>query len=317
MMGRTHRAAWTHIPSAELAALCDADGEQLDRELRETPGAHGVCDFGELLADAGVDAVDLCVPTHLHAEMTVRALEAGKHVFCEKPMALTAADAGRMLHAADRADRLLMVGHVLRFWPEYVALKEMIDAVRYGRVCSAALRRVSGRPDWDAAGWYAEPSRSGSAALDLHVHDADVVRWWFGGPGEVVSTGSEDERGGVEYVSTHYRFDGGPAVAAEGGWLRGAVPFVMAARVVFEQATAVYDSSVSPTLRVFPAGGDPFTPGLPAADAYREELAYFTQCVESGRAPQRAVPADAQAAVALVEAELQSLRSRRAVAVGR
>ncbi|MFW6065817.1 MAG: Gfo/Idh/MocA family protein, partial [Planctomycetota bacterium] len=172
MMGRTHLTAYRDIPQADVVALCDSDPDRREGERSAAPGARATGNYRELLEDSGIDAVDLCVPTHLHATLTVEALEAGKHVFCEKPMALRTDQARAMLAAAETAGRTLMVGHVLRFWPEYVAIKQIIDDGRFGRVRSAALRRISGPPGWDA-GWYADASLSGSAAMDLHIHDVD------------------------------------------------------------------------------------------------------------------------------------------------
>ncbi|MGC9454344.1 MAG: Gfo/Idh/MocA family protein [Phycisphaerae bacterium] len=313
MMGRTHLAAYADIPEAEVVALCDSDADRLAGGHEAAVDARKTGDYRELIDDSGIDAVDLCVPTCLHATMTIDALQAGKHVFCEKPMAPAADKAAAMLAAARDSGRLLMVGHVLRFWPEYVAIKEMIDDGRFGRARAATLRRVSGEPGWDA-GWYADPSMSGSAAMDLHIHDVDAVRWWFGRATEVASTGVPDAAG-ASYISTQYRFESGPAVVAEGGWLSGQVPFAMSATVDFERATVVYDASATPTLRIYPESGEPMTPPVEPADAYRRELAHFVDCVSTGSSTRRASPEDALAAVATVEAELKSLRTGGAVKV--
>ncbi len=307
MMGRTHLGCYADIPAAEVVALCDLEPDRLRGDQYPAPDADRTDDYAALLERSDLDAVDLCVPTHLHAEMATAALKAGKHVFCEKPIALRAEDAEGVLSAARDAGRVLMVGHVLRFWPEYLAIEQMISSGRFGRVRSAFLRRVSGPPDWDR-GWYADASCSGSAALDLHIHDADVVRWWFGRVDEVCSTGRDDGRGGVRHIVSRYRIEGGPMVVAEGGWLSGRLPFAMSATVDFDEATAVYDSSASPTLRVYPAA-EALAPEVARTDAYWDELAHFVDCVAAGRPPRAGRPEDAVSAVALVAAELESVRT--------
>ena len=118
--------------------------------------------------------VDVCLPTDLHAEVTVAALEAGKHVLCEKPMALTVAECDRMVAAAKASGRFLMIAHCIRFWPEYIALKEIVDSGQYGKVTSALFRRISGLPKWSE--WFPNPQRSGGAILDLHIHDVGLYQ---------------------------------------------------------------------------------------------------------------------------------------------
>jgi len=331
MMGTTHFRAYRQIPGAEVVAVGDPDPRKL---AGDWAGAAGNIDTGaaqatdlsglrryarlaRLLRDPDVDVVDLCVPTHQHAPMAVRALAAGKHVFCEKPMALSSRQARRMIEVAAKAGRRLGVGHVLRFWPEYLLLKDLIDSGRYGRVRSAVLTRLSARPAWSWDHWLEDGRRSGSAALDLHIHDADTVQWFFGRPAKVSAAGSADPGGGLGHIVTTYHYQDGPLVVAEGGWdFPPSFPFRMAARIVFDEATADFSTLASPTLTVHDGRtGKAEHPPVLAADGYTEELRDFVECVASGRAPTRVTPEDAAAAVALVEAEVRAARTGRAVAV--
>jgi predicted dehydrogenase len=323
-MGGIHLGAYRAIDSAEVVAVCDVRRERLRDRPDETPGnlpagaadLAGVrkhADFRRLLEDGDVQMVDLCVPTYLHAPMARAAIEAGMHVFCEKPIALTARDGRRMARLADRRGKLLMVGHCLRFWPEYVHMKELIASGRYGRVRSAALRRLGGMPAWSWDGWMADAARSGSAALDLHVHDVDTVLWYFGRPAEVVSTGTTQADGGVSCIHTQYRYGEGPAVVAEAGWVPGEYPFRMGATIAFESATLEYSSTARPTLSIYTARGETLQPEIAAADAYVEELRYFVECIASGEKPVRSPVEQAVSAVRIVEAEIASVRSGAAV----
>ena len=310
-IGRAHLVGYGRIEAVSLVAAHDVAGQA----RVGLPAGTKWCDsLDELLADPAVEMVDLCVPTFLHVRLARQVLGAGKHVFCEKPLALTAAEADELRSQADRAGRMLMVGHCLRFWPEYLMLAEMIDSGRFGPVRSAAFGRFSGLPSW--SDWFGEVGRSGGAALDLHIHDADLVLWYFGRPARVRSRGRRDPGGGVGYIVTDYHFPGGPVVHAEGGWLPGSVPFRMTARIVFQSATVEYSSASQPTLAVYPAGGPAEHPAVPSADAYTEELAYFVGCIESGRPPARATAGQAVDAVALVEAEVRSVETGQAVEFG-
>ncbi|GAH55198.1 unnamed protein product, partial [marine sediment metagenome] len=227
-MGGSHLAALREIPDAEVVAVCDNDpsrltdgeavGGNIDAGAGETARVSDLQtyeDFFRMLRRAEIDVVDICTPTYLHATMAVRALKRGKHVFCEKPLALKAADARKAVRAANDAGRFLMVGHVLRFWPEYLMLKEIIDSGRYGRLRGAKFWRSSGIPGWGTRGWFQQSSLSGSAAIDLHVHDTDTVLWFFGTPLRVRSRGTVTPDGGVDYIWTHYEYDSEAVIVSE------------------------------------------------------------------------------------------------------
>ncbi|MFO8012637.1 MAG: Gfo/Idh/MocA family oxidoreductase [Phycisphaerae bacterium] len=330
MMGTTHFRGYQEIPEARVVAVCDVSGKKLSGDWSEAAGnidtgsaarqdlsaLRPYEDVDALLADDEVDLVDLCVPTFQHADFTVRALEAGKHVMCEKPMGRTSDECERMIAAAEQAGRVLAVGHVLRFWPEYILIKDMIDDGRYGKVTSATFTRLSPRPGWTWEDWILDESRSGGAPLDLHIHDADTVQWFFGRPERVRAVGTEEAKGMGHIVAT-YHWPDGPAVVAEGGWdYPAAFPFRMEASLVFEKAAVAFSTMTSPTLAVYEEGAEePVHPDVPAADGYTEELRYVVGCVDRGEAPARLPVEEAASAVALVEAEVQAARSGEAVTV--
>jgi predicted dehydrogenase len=215
-----------------------------------------------------------------------------------------------MVAAAEKAGKLLMTGHCLRFWPEYVAIKEMIDSAKYGKPLAATLRRLSPTPGWSWQGWILQNDRSGQAALDLHVHDVDTIQWLFGSPSSVVSTGVAEPSGGFGHIVTQYRYENGPMVVAEGGWdFPPGFPFSMSATVMFAEATVQFDTALSPALAVYPAGGGKETPAIPAANAYAEELKYFVDCAASVSKTGRVPPAESARAVAIVAAEIASAKA--------
>ncbi len=325
MMGGTHFAAYRdEVDAAEVVAVCDAHAERLAPgsdavggnidtgagNQMDFSGIRTFTDIDRMLDEPDIDMVDICLPTYLHAPMTIKALSAGKHVFCEKPMALTNDEAGKMIAAADKAGKMLMIGHCLRFWPEYVMIKEMIDSGQYGKVLSAVLRRVSPNPTWSSDGWMLQAGRSGLAAIDLHIHDVDTLQWLFGPPSAVSATGVRHEDGGIGHIVAQYEYDGGPMVVAEGGWdFPPEFPFSMSAVVMFEKASVEFDSRQSPAMTVYPAGGGKQTPQVPTANAYAEELKYFIGCIAGGTKPDRVPPVESANAVAIVEAEIKSAKS--------
>src|SRR5207245_5023222 len=137
--------------------------------------------------EPNVDLVDLCVPNDEHARLAIRALEAGKHVLVEKPIALTTVDADAMLAAAGANGRLLMVAHVLTFFPEFAFAAEAIRSGRYGALQAAHLTRVISKPDWSSG--IADADRSGGPAIDLHIHDTHYIGLVCGVPRAVQSRG--------------------------------------------------------------------------------------------------------------------------------
>ena len=213
-------------------------GQAADSVTSELTSVRTYSEPGELLSDDTVDLVSICTYTDTHAELAIRALEAGKHVLVEKPVALRSVDVVHVAQAAARANTLCMPAMCMRFWPGWTWLKEQIDTRAYGTVRSAVFGRLAAAPTW-AAPFYGDRSRSGGALIDLHIHDADFIRFCFGDPEAVMSTGSSD------HVTTLYRYANGPAhVVAEGGWIPGAdFQFRMGYRVVFDTATAEFDST--------------------------------------------------------------------------
>ncbi|MES1227682.1 MAG: Gfo/Idh/MocA family oxidoreductase, partial [Armatimonadota bacterium] len=130
-MGRMHSAVYSVLPSADLVLACD-----LDLEAATKLSGKSTNDFHDLLTFPGIDVVDICLPTCLHADHAVKALEAGKHVVCEKPMALNTVDADRMVAAAKASGKTLMISHCIRSWPEYVVLTNLVKNGRLGKLLS-------------------------------------------------------------------------------------------------------------------------------------------------------------------------------------
>src|SRR5262249_53171878 len=162
-------------------------------------------------ADPDIDLVDVCNPTHLHPETAISALKAGKHVLVEKAIALVPADADAMVKAAAAAKRLLMVAHVLPFFPEFAYAAQAVRGGRFGRLRGAYFKRVISRPDWSAD--IGDASKTGGPAVDLHIHDTHFIGLVCGVPARVFATGVE-ENGTVVYLTTQYLYGkGGPCVA--------------------------------------------------------------------------------------------------------
>ncbi len=268
----------------------------------------------ELLADPNVDVADITLPTYLHRDVVVKALEAGKHVICEKPMALTAAEADAMAAAAARAGRILLVGQCIRFWPAYVKAREMVQSGDYGRVISARFQRYSTMPVWNWNGWLLDAKRSGLAAMDLHIHDSDFIAHLFGLPAAVTSWGGTVNPGGFDHIVTRYHYNDGFLVTAEGAWeYSGGYPFSMTFAIHMEKVSLAL--AADGVLTMYPVGGLPQPLPVDGETGYVHELRHFVDCLKEGRHSDIISPEDAAASVRLVEAEIKSAREGRLVMI--
>ena len=233
-MGTMHANCYKNIPGVELAAVADIRNEKAV-ELAEGTSAAIYADGKDLIAQADVDVIDICLPTYLHAEYALLAMDKVKYLFVEKPVTLTVAESEALMEKSAKTGCNVQVGQVIRFWDEYVALRQIIAENRYGKVVNANFRRLSPTPDWGWKNWLHDVSLSGGAAQDLHIHDVDYVLSIFGEPKSMTSVrnqiGEENS-----YINTVMNFDGF-AVSVEGTWdLPAAYPFTASFRVVFENA---------------------------------------------------------------------------------
>jgi predicted dehydrogenase len=321
-MGVTHLRAYLENPQARIVAVCDARRLPENGVLRGVAGNIKKSDdihlgpdvkayrrLDELLADPAVQLVDLCTPTPLHPEQVMAALQAGRHVLCEKPLARTSAAARAILGVAEKAPGLLMPAMCMRFWPGWAWLKRVVAEQAYGRVLAASFRRVSELPAWSRGGTYAAGTDAGGALFDLHIHDADFVNYLFGRPASVFASGVLGADGAVNHVVAQYHYPDGPVVSAEGGWLL-TQGFNMGYTLLCERATVEFDlARGADALRVTKPGQPPRTLNCDTPDGYSEEVRYIVDCVAHRRPPQVVTARDAVTALEICEAEEQSIRT--------
>ncbi len=318
-IGRTHLAAWKSegtevvvfdVDPARSAALAEAFGASVEPNI-------------EALF-AATDVVDICTPTHLHASVAMAAARAGCHIICEKPLARTLADGEAMLAEARRAGVRLLVGQVVRFYPEYAAAHRAVMAGAIGDPAVLRLTRANSRPRQPADHWFFDHSRSGGIILDLMIHDLDFARWVAG---EVVSVtcrsaGFERPDAGVDHAVAILTHASGAISHVSASWAyapsTSRTAFEIAgSRGLIEQDsdhTAAVERSLleagasgrATSLADVALGGDPF----------RLELAEFARAIEAGVEP-RTDGADALETLRLALAADQSARGHgRTIRIG-
>mgnify|MGYP005840023289 CR=1 FL=1 len=187
-----HLRALAQCPDVQVAGVSDVSPERLAHVAREFGITRGFKDYRELLALPEVEAVHICLPNWLHAPVAIEALQAGKHVLCEKPPALTAADAQRMVDAARQSGRKLMICFNYRYRHDTRFVKRLIDAGDLGDIyyVKASWLRCSGIPG-RKGGWFTRKALSGGGPLiDLGVHLLDLTLWLLGHPRPLTVTAS-------------------------------------------------------------------------------------------------------------------------------
>ena len=321
-MGKMHFRCYKSNTNVEVTAICDADAKQLQNSSGVAGNISGAeddldlsnialySDLSKMLAEEKLDALSIASPTFLHASQTIEALNAGVHVFCEKPMSLNSGDCREMAEVAKQSGKTLQIGHCIRFWPEYVQAKEIIDSQKYGKVLAATFQRLSLTPTWSWDNCFLDGKRSGGAMLDLHIHDTDYVQYVFGMPKEVFSRGVMGPSGEFDHTVTQYLYGNDCVITAEGGWIMApGFGFEMSFKIMLEKATLVYSSAQEPTFRIFPIDGETIIPEIPTGDGYSFEIQHFIDTLSGKAVPSIITPEQSGDSVKIIEAEKESIRN--------
>jgi predicted dehydrogenase len=316
-MGATHasgfRAAGDRV---RVKTVCSRSTERAEK-VAESVGASFTTDLEAVLADPEVDVIDICLPTPVHREVAERAFAAGKHVLLEKPVALTLEDADAITAAAERSGRLFMVALVLRFFADYEEIARRVGSGPLGRALALSAYRLSPPADWND--WMRDGAQSGGTPVDLMIHDFDQANLLLGTPRSVYA------RGVGEHVYAVVEHEGGGASLVEGSMaMPSSYPFSAGIRVRCEGGVIEHGFRASPAedggniggdvqsfLRVHPDGGAVETVPVEGGDPWAAEIAYFLDCVEAGRQPERGTAAQSRDALRVSLATARSLASGR------
>jgi predicted dehydrogenase len=293
-IGRVHLEASGKVPGVQVLAVATLEPEEVRAKF---PGLQVYPSYPELLRDGRLDAVIICLPTDLHEKATLEAAERGRHILCEKPMGLDAASAQRMLQAAQAHGRILMVAQVLRFWPQYARIKELIEAGEIGSIRSVTAYRLSKFPDW--SDWFRNPARSGGCLLDLQVHDVDFIHWLLGHPQSVYTVGIQSPTGSWDHVHTTLNYPQAQASLEASLLMPSSWPFSTGIHVLGTEGALEYTFRVGANIqereqashffRLYKSDGAVSEPRASTEDMFVAQLRYFMQCV-TGRQPPRLCP---------------------------
>lgn len=241
-MGHRHASCYEVLKEqgAVVTAVADVRPEKA-KDLADKFGCAIYENGMDLIQNADVDAVDICLPTFIHACHAIAAMKAGKAVFCEKPVCLTVEEGHELLRVQKETGAKVMVGLCLRMWDEYMWLKQVYDDKRYGELENAVLRRLSPIPGWGWENWLLNQDRAGGVAVDMHIHDVDFIRHMMGEPEQVQASVFRNAEGLIEHIMAAYNY-GRKLVTIEANWHYPlGFPFESGFRVKFEKATVVCD----------------------------------------------------------------------------
>jgi predicted dehydrogenase len=303
-MGWIHWLAYQKTEGVQVEAICTPEENRRAGDWTEIKGNFGppgeqvdlsgtqtYAELDEMLADPELDIIDICLPPALHCEAIVRAAAAGKHVLCEKPLALNLADCDRAVAACRQQEKQLMVGQVLPFFTEFQFARETIASGQYGNLLGGSFKRVISDPQWLTH--FYDPDVIGGPLFDLHVHDAHFIRLLFGMPTGVYSCGRT--RGEVvDYCNSIFQFENqNLAVTCTSGVInQQGRPFMHGYEIHLEKATlqfefqAFADSPETMPVKVLTDDGQVLRPDLGDGDpvlAFGREIQEATRCFSENR----------------------------------
>jgi predicted dehydrogenase len=272
-----------------------------------------------------VQLVDICLPTFLHKQYVIRAAEAGKHILCEKPMAVTLREADEIIEAVRRMRTKLMIAHVLRFAPEYLKVKELADGDYLGEVVAArALRIPGGSYPWEGMSrearaiphWKAYAAKGGGI-LDLQIHDIDYLRFLFKAHVETVCAFGGRLAGKTVDAFDHsfaiIRLDDGRVWDVTSSWIRPIdSPFIQNLELYGSERHLVLDNLMSPPLTLYGKEGSisRIEPG--EGNAVFTEIQHFVNCITRKEDPS-ITPEDARASLEVSLAVAKSILTMKPV----
>ncbi|GHU66001.1 oxidoreductase [Clostridia bacterium] len=291
-VGDQHANAAKNSKRLNLLAIVDANADRA-KAIADKYDVKYYTSAAEMFEAEKPDIADICLPTFLHEEYVLLAARYRVNILCEKPVALTLESMDKMIAAAKDAGVEFMVAQVVRFWPEYVAIKELYDEGVFGEIKMVYAARLAQHPDWTQ--WHKDPKNSGGGLFDLHLHDIDFVSYIFGDVKSVYATGWRSETGCWNHVMSVLKFKNGVNAVVEGAFdMTENFPFTMKLRIVGETTSVDYNliagfnledvASSTRSAVYYENGKDPRKLDVnESEDAYQTEMDYFAACIEDGK----------------------------------
>lgn len=303
-IGRLHIQGYIQCPEAQVLAVCDANEDRARRVATEFGIPHVFTDYEEMLKLEGIDAVSVCTPNYLHAPMTIAAFEAGKHVICEKPLAMTPEEGQAMVDAGKKAGKIFMTAFNNRFRGDTQVLKRFIEEGELGDIYYAKTGWIRRKGIPGMGSWFTTKCQSGGGPLiDIGVHVLDLALWLMGNPKAVTVTGSTysifgvkgegtgkwgtPEKGGVcdveDLAAAFIRLDTGATIFLEASW----ASHIERDRIYTSLMGTKGGADIDP-FRIYKdlhGTGVDITPSFPNQSGHMMEIKHFVECLVEGKEP--------------------------------
>ena len=281
-MGGVHAAAYKRLTEARLVTICDLKREKAEKLAGD--GVQVVTDYHDILQDPEIDVVDVCLPTYLHKKVVLEAAAAGKHVFCEKPIARSVEDAEAMVKACKDAGVKLGVGHVVRFFPDYYKVKDVLAGGAIGEAKVIRASRGGAFPAWPEDNWYADYAKSGGPIVDLIIHDFDFLRWVFGPVKRVFAKSLTGKHHMLDHALVTLRFENGIIAHVEGSWAQPpGTPFATTLEIAGTKGLYEYSNQDAMPIMLRTAEGEARASAVPesplAVEPYTAQLQAFIKSI--------------------------------------
>ena len=317
-----HIAAIDGLSDVQIIGVCDHSADKVEKAAAEL-GCKGYTDAEKMLTDLKPDAAIICVPTFVHEEYVKLCAKHKVAVLCEKPLARTTGACRRVLDAVREADIIFMTAQVVRFWPGYVEIKEMIDKKELGDIYMMRFRRVTSTDD-AIAGWLNMPRKGGGAIHDMLVHDVDYLRYIVGPFQSGYANATKDESGCYNNVMANIVCKNGIHAMAEASFtMQTGYPFSFSVSIIGSEATLEYDyhagiriadtDEAESHMKIWRKGKGLEVIRLEEEDAFLRQMRYFTDCVKAGKKPELITPEQTYEVIHMVDALHESAHSGQAV----
>ena len=309
-MGMVHFNAYRRLNGAKVVAVADVRSDMAREKAKDTD-ARIYATIDELLANEECDMIDICTPSYLHTEMAKKALMAGCHVLCEKPMSISTEDTASVIELAKSCGKNFMTAHVVRFMKPYAYLRSVIESGELGALVHLNMKRNSGIPKWSYEDWMRDIKKSGGTPFDLTIHDIDFAYSVFGEPIAVNGVYKELRGDDRDYIISNLVYDGF-TVTAIGGWYLESLDFSAGFYAIFEKGLIelrdgkVYKCKELVALPESDDSDEDTGINLPRAEGYTDEIKYFIDCIEKGVSPSFVTPESSEGSVRLIERILEN-----------
>ncbi len=286
-MGETHANCYTKLADTELYALAEKNPDKCKSFQNKFSTSKIYDDVYEMIDDDEIEVIDICLPTPLHAPVAIYALGKNKNVILEKPIALNLKDAESIKKAAEAGKGKFMVAQVLRFWPEYITIRNVVkENMKNEPIKEVYAARFNELPLWSEGTWIMSEEKSGGLIIDLMIHDIDFILWNFGKVKQVFGSAIYNEKNFAIQVMASLKLESGTTAYIEGGYLNPTGAGLTTQMRIYGANSLLEMYPGNKSLKLTQANNAAREISVSGNDGYFEEIKYFIGCIKQNKNPE-------------------------------